>query len=114
MKSPKTVLFSLLVVFIVIVVVQNSRFFMHEEAVRLNLLVWGSETAPIPLCVYFLGFFLIGILLAYFQGLSERFRARREIQNHLQTIDKLEEEIKVLKSLPIEEEKRPPREMEGT
>jgi uncharacterized integral membrane protein len=113
MKSLKPVLLSLLFIFVLVLVVQNQEFFMHEKAIRLNLLVWSNQTPPVPLCVYFLGFFLIGLLISYFLGLSERFKAKKAMGNHLETIRKLEEEIKVLKSLPVAEETTPQEENES-
>jgi len=104
MRSVKPVLFFVVVILFAVVVVQNSEVFMERKAMGVDLWVWSGETQPIPLSVYFLGFFLVGLLLAYFYGLGERFRAKKTIQNHLQTIRKQEEEIKVLKSLPIAEE----------
>ncbi|NVM56697.1 MAG: LapA family protein [Desulfobacterales bacterium] len=113
MKSLRPVLLSLAIIFLMVVVLQNREFFMHREALRLNLLIWKNETVPIPLSVYFLGCFLVGLLLSYFYGLSERFKAKKIMKNHLETIHKLEEEIKVLKSLPIAEQNIPQKESES-
>ena len=103
----------MVVVLFAVVVVQNSEVFMERKAMGLDLWIWNGETQPIPLSVYFLGFFLVGLLISYFYGLGERFRAKKTIQNHLQTIGKQEEEIKVLKSLPIAEEETPQEQSES-
>jgi len=113
MRSLKPVLFFMVVVLFAVVVVQNSEVFMERKAMGLDLWIWNGETQPIPLSVYFLGFFLVGLLISYFYGLGERFRAKKTIQNHLQTIGKQEEEIKVLKSLPIAEEETPQEQSES-
>ncbi|MBN1840909.1 MAG: DUF1049 domain-containing protein [Deltaproteobacteria bacterium] len=110
MRSFKPLLLSLVIIFLVIVVVQNIDVFMDEKSLRLNLLLWSGEGQPVPLSVYFLGFLLAGLLLSYFHGLSERFKTKKTLQNHQETIRKLEEEIKVLKSLPIAEEQTPQKE----
>jgi len=112
MKSAKLVLLAVVGVFLVLAVVQNLGLFTHRESLRLNLLVWEYETAPILLSMYFVGFFLIGLLISYFHGLSDRFKAKHEIKNHLERISKLEEEVKVLKSLPVQEESSPSQETE--
>jgi uncharacterized integral membrane protein len=104
MRSLKPVLFFVVVILFAIIVVQNSEVFMETKAMGLDLWVWSGQTQPIPLSVYFLGFFLLGLLISYVHALSERFRAKKTIQDHLQTIRKQEEEIKVLKSLPPEED----------
>ncbi|MBE9580012.1 MAG: DUF1049 domain-containing protein [Proteobacteria bacterium] len=110
MRSLKPLLLSVVIIFLVIVVVQNIDVFMDKKSLGLNLLVWSGESQPVPLSVYFLGFLLVGLLLSYFHGLSERFKTKKTLQNHLETIRKLEEEIKVLKSLPIAEESTPQKE----
>jgi hypothetical protein len=96
-----------------VVVVQNLSLFTHKEALRLNLLIKQYQTGPIYLTLYFLAFFLIGLLISYFYGLAERFKANKTIKNHLETIRKLEEEIKVFKSLPIQRENTPSKETEN-
>ena len=113
MKSIRPLLWSILVIVSVVVVVQNLSLFTHKEALRLNLLIKQYQTEPIYLTLYFLGFFLIGLLISYFYGLAERFKANKTIKNHLETIRKLEEEIKVFKSLPIQRENTPSKETEN-
>jgi hypothetical protein len=104
MKSAKLVLLAVVGVFIVMVVYQNRAVLTDTYSLRLNLLVREYKTGEILLSMYFVAFFLIGLLLSYFAGLSGRFKAKHEIKNHLERISKLEEEIKVLKSLPVQEE----------
>jgi len=114
MKSIKLVLLSLVIIFLVVLVWQNSGVFMDKKALRLNLPVWGDhQTQPIYLFLYFLSLFFIGLLVSYFYGLSERFKANKTIRNHLETIRKLEEEIKVFKSLPVYKESTPSKETEN-
>ena len=113
MRSVKLVLLSLVIIFVALVIVQNLGVFMHKEPLGLNLLIWNNKTAPIPLSVYFLGFFLIGLLFSYFHGLAERFRARKTIREHIKTIRKLEEEIKVLKSMSTAQQTTNQKESEG-
>jgi len=113
MKSVKPVLWSLLVILLVTVVVQNLGLFTHKEALRLNLLIKEYQTGPVHLSLYFLGFFLIGLLISYFYGLVERFKANKTIKNHLETIRKLEEEIKVLRGFPVQKENMPSKETEN-
>ena len=113
MKSVKPLLWSLVVIFLVVVVVQNRGVFTHEEALRLNLLIKEYQTGPVQLSLYFLGFFLIGVLLSYFNGLGERLKANKTIKNHLETIRKLEEQIEVFKSLPVHKESSPSKETEN-
>ena len=112
MKTVKLVLLAVVGVFLVLAVIQNLSLFTHRESLRLNLLIWQYESAPILLSMYFVAFFLIGLLISYFHGLSDRFRAKNEIKSNVEKISKLEEEIKVLKSLPVQEETPPSPETE--
>ena len=113
MKPIKPLLWSLAVIFLIAVVVQNLGLLTHKETIRLNLLVKEYQTEPIQLALYFLGFFLIGLLLSYFYGLAERLKANKTIKNHVETLRKLEEEIKVFKSLPVHKESSPSKETEN-
>jgi len=113
MKSFKAVFFVIVVLLFSIVVVQNWEVLKEPKVVEVNLGVWDYKTQGIPVAVYFLGFFLIGLLVSYFCGLSERFKAKRAAQSQLETIRKLEEEIKVLKSLPADDETTSPKKSES-
>ncbi|NVM20975.1 MAG: LapA family protein [Desulfobacterales bacterium] len=113
MRSVKLVSASLIIIFIVLVVIQNLGIFLHTEPLKLNLLVWKKQTAPIHISVYFLGFFLIGLLISYFHGLAERFKAKRTIKGHLENIRKLEDDIAALKSRPAAEQTTSQEESEG-
>ena len=104
MKAVKLVIFLLVCAFLGTVVVQNKDFFMLKEALKVDIIIWNYETQPIHLSLYFLGFFLIGLLVSYFYGLGERFKAKRIIASQLETIRNSEEELRGLKSQPKTEE----------
>jgi hypothetical protein len=110
MKTIRPVLWFLIVVFLVTIVVQNLGQLTHKESFRLNLMIKEYNSGPIYLFLYFLGFFLIGLLISYVHGLAERFKANRTIKNHLETIRKLEEEIKTFKELPAQNMNTPSKE----
>jgi hypothetical protein len=113
MKTFKLVLVSVVALFIVLIVVQNLSVFTHKEPLGLNLLVWKYQSGDILLSMYFVAFFLMGLLLSYFHGLSGRFKAKNEARDLLDTIYKLEEEIKVLKGLSPQQENPPTTETES-
>lgn len=114
MKSVKLMLLTVVGAMMVMVVYQNRAVLTDTYSLRLNLLVREYKTGEILLSMYFIAFFLIGLLVSYFHGLSRRFKAKNEIRNHLEKISKLEEEIKVLKSLPVQEERFLSQETENT
>ena len=110
MKSIKLLLAIIALLFVVVVAVQNRPVLTHEASFHLNLYFKSYQTPPIQISIYFMGFFLIGFLLSYFHALTERFRARNAAKIHLEKISKLEEEVKVLKSLPLQEQTPPSQE----
>ncbi len=111
MKVFKLMLFFLVMIFIGIVVFQNQGVFMDKKVLGIDLMVWNYQTPEAHLSVYFLGFFLLGLLVSYFYGLGERFRAKRTIAGHLETIRRSEEDIKALKNnLPNAEQAISPEE----
>ena len=112
MKMFKSLLVIAVLGFVCVVVFQNSAVFTDTKSLGLNLWVWSDQTPEIQLSIYFLGFFLAGLLLAYLHGLSERFKAKNVTKNHVAKISKLEEEIKALKSLPLHEEEPASQETE--
>jgi uncharacterized integral membrane protein len=112
MKTFKSLLVVAVLGFVCVVVFQNSAVFTHKESLSLDLWVKSYQTPEIQLSIYFLGFFLAGLLLAYLHGLSERFKAKSVTKNHVTKISKLEEEIKALKSLPLQEEEPASQETE--
>jgi uncharacterized integral membrane protein len=113
MKSVKLVFFSLVAIFILLVVYQNRAVFTHTESFVVNLLVWKYESPPIVLSMYFVTFFLLGILIAYFHGLSHRFKAKHEMKCQLDRVTKLESEIEVLKSLSPQQATPPSEETQN-
>jgi len=110
MKSVKLVLLAVVGVFVVVLVYQNRDLLTDTYSLRLNLVFKEYRTGEILLSMYFVAFFLVGLLVSYFYGLSSQFKAKKERRNCLEKISKLEEEIKVLKSVPIQEESTPSHE----
>ena len=105
MKAFKPILFSLLVIILVVLVVENIEFFTDTYSLRVDLLVVEYKTPPIHLSIYFLGFFLIGLLVSYIYGLSERIKGNKLIKSQREMISKLEEELRNIKGPSISEKK---------
>ena len=81
MKKFKVVLWTLVILFLLLVFFQNREFFSAKAALTLNLFVTDAYRTPeLPTGVWFLGGMILGFLLAYFFGLLERFRSYRMIK----------------------------------
>lgn len=97
MKTLKPVLLSIVVVFLVILVVQNLEVFLDKKALHIDLWMWQYDTRLIPLAVYFLGFFMVGLLVSYVCTIGERFRTKKKMDSYAETVHQLQYEINALK-----------------
>lgn len=98
MRAIKPILLSVVVVFLVILVVQNLEVFLDKKALHIDLWMWQYNTRHIPLAVYFLGFFMIGLLVSYFYHIGERFRTKKQVDNYSETVRQLRYELNGLKN----------------
>jgi hypothetical protein len=108
MRSAKLLFFCLVLIVLGVVVYQNIGLLTQKGVLKLELPFMGKyESPPLQLSLCFLGFFLVGVLFTYIHGLGERFKARKVIKGHLQSIQKLKDEIKAIKSAPVKGEEAP-------
>jgi uncharacterized integral membrane protein len=98
MRTLKPVLLSIVVVFLVIVVVQNLEVFLDKKALHIDLWMWQYDTRLVPLAVYFLGFFMIGLLVSYVYSIGERFRTKKTLDSYSETVHQLQYELNALKN----------------
>ena len=54
---------------------------MAKQGLRINFVFAKYQSPEVPNAVLFLGFFLAGLLIAYFFGLAERFKLKKTIKN---------------------------------
>ncbi len=104
MKKMKTAIWVLLIALFGLLVYQNQEVFLGRQGLHLNLYLTGFQVPEIPNALYYLAFFLIGLLLSYFLTLSERFKSHKTIKNlksaaedHLRKASELQEELDALK-----------------
>ena len=65
---------------------QNQAFLLEQKRLEVDYFFGNYQFPEIQIALYFLIFFLAGLLISYFSSLSERFMARK-------TIKKLNEEL---------------------
>jgi hypothetical protein len=82
MKKVKLIIWLLVLGFMALVIYQNEGYFLSaEQSLRLNLGVVPEYHSPqLPIAVFYLIFFLYGLIVAYLFGLPERFRNRKAIK----------------------------------
>ena len=80
MKQVKLIFWLLILGFMGLVFFQNKAFFLVKNSLQIDLWFEKYTIPEIANGLYFLGCFLIGLLLAYFYQLPERFRSGKNIK----------------------------------
>jgi uncharacterized integral membrane protein len=118
MKKVKTVLWIILIGVVAVIVYSNKKYFFDTKQ-SIQILIPFKEPytfKEMPNAVYFLVFFVIGFLVAYFFSLSERFKSKKTIKNlnaaatsQLQEISALKKEMDTLKSSVVDNKTSEPK-----
>lgn len=99
MKKFKIIIALLIIAFIAVFMFQNEAYFQSRHSLVLNLLVTDPLTSPeLPNAVICLSCFFIGILLAYFSSLMERFKTKKVVKELNTTIKSHQNTIMDLKN----------------
>jgi uncharacterized integral membrane protein len=86
-KKGKIVFWIIFIVLVLVLYLQNTGFFMHKDKLSLDLFFFDFNTSPLPIVVFVAGFFFIGLIIAFFFGLVERFRAKKVIHDLTRKLD---------------------------
>ena len=98
MKKFKIVIWILIFAFIGLVIYQNKGFFMAKKVFHLNLVAKAYATPEIPVAVVFMGFFVVGLLVAYLFSVPGRLKAGKTIRSLNDTIRNQGTELAAMKS----------------
>ena len=101
MKNVKIAFWVILFVFIGLVLFQNRDFYMSQHSLGIDLMIFQYQTPEVPNAILFLGFFFVGLIIAYFFSLLERFNSRKTIKS---LTDSLRASEKMLDALKAENE----------
>ena len=105
MRHVKALISILVMLLIVIVIVENLEQLSQTLTLRIDLLFWGAKTGPMAFYLVVIIAFLIGIFVAGFLGIFERFRLKREIRRLSKENLAKDKELSSYRNLPIVEEK---------
>jgi len=105
MKTLKTIGITLFVLFFVLIVAQNFDVLSKSEVFQLDLMAITLNSPPLQLYFLICVSFLFGFLLAYFSGLHKGSRLKRTIRELTKARAEAEEELNLLRNLPITEPK---------
>ena len=100
MKKIKAFFWIVLVGFILIIFFSNLDLFLQTHPINLNFIIKNYHLPAVPTAALFLVFFAVGLLVAYFSNLPERFRFKKTIKNLKATIDSQALEMVRIKTHP--------------
>ena len=80
MKKVKIAFWIVVFGFVGLVIFQNQPFFLSDSQLRLNLGFLYYETPFLANAIFFVAFFLLGILISYFLNLFKHFKDAKTIK----------------------------------
>ncbi|MGE5258765.1 MAG: lipopolysaccharide assembly protein LapA domain-containing protein [Hyphomicrobiales bacterium] len=100
MKKLKVVVWLLVFGLLALVIFENEEFFLNtQQSLRLNLWRLVDYQSPsLPLAVYYILFFVFGLVVAFGFSAATRFKLRRTVKRLTGTVAGREKEILSLKT----------------
>ena len=89
MNKVKTAFWVIIFGFFILIFFQNQPFFMAKQGIRINLVFKEYQIPEMATAVFFLAFFLIGLLISYFFSLAERLRLKKTIKRLSAAVDSM-------------------------
>ena len=118
MKKVKIAFWIVVFGFVGLIIFQNRGFFMSESRMILDLGFFYYETPFLANAIFFVAFFLVGVLLSYFVGLFRHFKDAKTIKtlkakeaSLVETVASLEKQLSA-QTISAESAAAPPAEME--
>ncbi len=81
MKKVKIAFWIIVFGFVGLVIFQNKAFFMSKSQMVLNVWFFYYETPFLANAIFFVAFFLLGILISYFLSLFKQFKDAKTIKS---------------------------------
>lgn len=114
MKHLKFILAIILMLFVVIVIVQNHGAMSEQVAFKIDLRFIKYMTTAMSLYFIVTIAFLFGVLVTGFYGIIERFRLKREIKTLVSASREKDKELNSLRNLPITSDDVSPSQIDTT
>ncbi len=89
MKNAKLAFWIIVLGFLALIIYQNQDFFWVKQSLHINLFSKHYPTPPVLRAIWFFSCFFLGLLIAYFSNLSERFRSNKTIKSLNTNINEL-------------------------
>ena len=101
MRHLRFVLAIVIMLTVVVLLVENYEAFSQKVFFRLDLFSLHYQSAPISMYNVVAVAFLLGVLVAGFYGMLERFRLLKRIRTLVNTAKEKDKELNSLRNLPI-------------
>ena len=101
MKHIKFIIAIIVMMLVVIIIVENHEAFSTRVVFRLDLFTIHLQTTEISLYYIVAITFLLGILIAGFYGIFERFSLKKRIKDLVNSSSEKDKELNSLRNLPI-------------
>ena len=105
MKHVKAIISIVLMLLAVILIVENLAQFSQKLTLKVDLYFWDWKSEPMAFYFVMIIVFFLGVLIAGFYGIFERFKLRREIRTLSRERREKDKELNSLRNLPIVENK---------
>ncbi|MCF8038449.1 MAG: LapA family protein [Desulfohalobiaceae bacterium] len=102
MRYAKVLVVVLLFLFGIIFFMQNTQFINTTITLQFNFLGINWSSSPIPIYLFILLAFGIGVLVSLIYFFLDKFRQGRELKWYKARVKSLEQEINSLRTLPLE------------
>ncbi len=104
MKQGKFLMSVLLMLLAIVLIVENLEQLSKTLVLRVDLLFWGHETPPMAFYLVIIMVFLLGIFIAGFYGIVERFKLKKRLKILSKENREKDRELNSYRNLPIVEE----------
>lgn len=105
MKHVKAIISIVLMLLAVVLIVENLAQLSQKLTLRVDLYFWDWKTEPMAFYFVIIIAFFLGVLIAGFYGMFERFKLKREIRALSRERKEKDKELNSLRNLPIVENK---------
>jgi len=105
MKHIKAIISLLVMLLVIILVVENLEQLARTLTLKVNLYFWAWETPPMAFYLVVIIVFLLGILVASFYGIVERFKLKKRLRMLSKENREKEKEVNSFRNLPIVDSK---------
>lgn len=101
MKHLKAFISLIVMLFVVIIIVENLEQLSETLTLKIDLLFWSVESAPMAFYLVLIIVFLLGVLIAGLFGIVERFKLKKQIRDLVKENKGRDKELDSLRNLPI-------------